>query len=87
MSYNFGWARYPMIHRLKDIAVFIPMTVIYGARSSADSSICQQIQELRKESFVDTHVRCEMLFLLCRLNNIIVAFPIVFFIPFITVVM
>jgi len=68
-----------MIHRLKDIAVFIPMTVIYGARSSADSSICQQIQELRKESFVDTHVRCEMLFLLCRLNNIVVAFPIVFY--------
>ena len=33
------------------------MTVICGARSTVVSSICQQIQELRGESFVDTHVR------------------------------
>jgi len=57
MSYDFGWARYPMIHRVKDIAAFVPMTVICGARSSVDSTICRRIQELRRESFVDTHVR------------------------------
>jgi len=74
MSYNFGWACYPMIHRLKDIASFIPMTVICGARSSVDSSICQQIQELRRESYVDTHVRFEILFVIMRsLNNVIVS--------------
>jgi len=57
MSYDFGWARYPMIRRVKDIASSLPMTVIVGARSSADASICQRIQELRGDSFVDTHVR------------------------------
>ena len=57
MSYDFGWARNPMIHRVKDIASSLPMTVICGARSSIDSGICQRIQELRGESFVDTHVR------------------------------
>jgi len=59
MSYDFGWARYPMMHRVKDIAVSVPITVIVGARSSAaDDNICQQIQELRRDSYVDTHVRC-----------------------------
>lgn len=56
MSYDFGWARYPMMHRIKDIAAVLPMTVICGARSSVNSDICQQIQELRRTSFVDTHV-------------------------------
>jgi pimeloyl-ACP methyl ester carboxylesterase len=56
MSHDFGWARYPMIERVKDVALFVPMTLIYGSRSLADSSIGQKIQELRKNSFVDTHV-------------------------------
>jgi len=64
MSYDFGWARYPMMHRVKDITASLPMTVIIGARSSTDSNICQQIQELRCDSFVDTHVRF-VRFLLC----------------------
>jgi len=58
MSYDFGWARYPMLRRVKDIAASVPITVIVGARSSAaDDNVCHRIQELRKDSFVDTHVR------------------------------
>ena len=56
MMYDFGWARNPMIHRVKDIAEHLPMTIICGARTSVNFSISQQIQELRPDSFIDTHV-------------------------------
>jgi len=72
MLYDFGWPRYPMIHRVKDIAAFLPMTVICGARSSVDYGICQRIQELRRDSFVDTHVCSEIYFVqnLCQLCKV-----------------
>jgi hypothetical protein len=56
MSYEFGWARYPMINRIKDVAAFTSMSVICGARSFIDTTIGQKIIELRRGSYVDVHV-------------------------------
>ena len=56
MSYEFGWARYPMINRVKDVAAFTSMSVICGTRSFIDTGIGQKIVELRRGSFVDVHV-------------------------------
>jgi hypothetical protein len=66
MSYEFGWARYPMINRIKDVAAFTSMSVICGARSFLDTTIGQKIMEQRRGSYVDIHVsehcntRCTM---------------------------
>jgi pimeloyl-ACP methyl ester carboxylesterase len=56
MSHDFGWAHYPMLDRVKDIASFVSMTLICGARSLTDTSIGRQIQEQRQDSFIDTHI-------------------------------
>jgi hypothetical protein len=56
MSFEFGWARYPMICRIKDLAAFTSMSVICGARSFIDTSIGQKIVEMRRGSYVDIHV-------------------------------
>lgn len=38
MMQSFGWAKHPMIHRIKDVRSDIPITFIYGSRSWIDSS-------------------------------------------------
>ena len=56
MMASFGWAKFPMIHRIPALRNDVPITFIYGARSWIDRKPGEFIQELRKDSFVDIHV-------------------------------
>ncbi|CAD6998503.1 unnamed protein product [Ceratitis capitata] len=53
MMASFGWAKYPMVHRLKDLRADIPITFIYGSRSWIDSSSGEKIKAQRVDSKVD----------------------------------
>ncbi|XP_005179119.1 (Lyso)-N-acylphosphatidylethanolamine lipase isoform X1 [Musca domestica] len=56
MMESFGWAKHPMIHRIKDVRHDIPMTFIYGTRSWIDSSSGEKIKAQRGDSIVDIKV-------------------------------
>jgi hypothetical protein len=56
MSFEFGWARFPMINRIKDLAAFISVSVVCGSRSFIDTGLGQKILEIRRGSFVEVHV-------------------------------
>jgi len=56
LSIPYGWAKYPMIHRVKEIDSKIPMTVLYGSRSWMDSSSGYNIKYLRDKSYVDVQI-------------------------------
>ena len=56
MMANYGWAKYPMIHRLPALRKDVPITFIYGARSWIDRKPGDCIKELRENSVVDVHV-------------------------------
>lgn len=56
MMESFGWAKHPMIHRIKDVRHDIPMTFIYGTRSWIDSSSGEKIKAQRGDSVVDIKV-------------------------------
>ena len=56
MMANFGWAKYPMIHRLPALRNDVPITFIYGARSWIDRKSGDCIKDLRENSYVDVHV-------------------------------
>jgi len=56
MMASFGWAKFPMIHRIPALRNDVPITFIYGARSWIDRKPGEFIQELRKDSFVDIHI-------------------------------
>nr|CAH0110460.1 unnamed protein product [Daphnia galeata] len=56
MMASFGWAKYPMLHRIPALRSDIPLTFIYGARSWVDRQPGQLIKESRKESSVELHV-------------------------------
>lgn len=53
MMESFGWAKHPMIHRIKDVRQDIPITFIYGSRSWIDSSSGEKIKSLRGNSMVE----------------------------------
>lgn len=53
---RFGWAKYPMIHRISALRSDVPLTFIYGARSWIDRHPGELIREMRKGSSVDLHV-------------------------------
>ncbi|XP_075168131.1 pummelig [Haematobia irritans] len=53
MMESFGWAKHPMIHRIKDVRHDIPMTFIYGSRSWIDSSSGEKIKAQRGGCKVD----------------------------------
>lgn len=53
MMESFGWAKNPMIHRIKDVRQDIPITFIYGSRSWIDSSSGEKIKSQRGNSVVD----------------------------------
>lgn len=57
MMASFGWAKFPMIHRISALDPGVPMTFIYGARSWIDRHPGQQIQQTRKDGYVDVQVR------------------------------
>lgn len=56
LSIPYGWAKYPMIHRVKEIDSDIPMTVLYGSRSWMDSSAGYNIKYLREKSYVNIQI-------------------------------
>lgn len=56
MTIPFGYAKYPMIHRVKDIDSAVPMTILYGSRSWVDSTTGYNIKYLRQKSFVDVQI-------------------------------
>eukprot|EP00112_Aurelia_sp_Birch-Aquarium-sp1_P009158 Seg203.2 transcript_id=Seg203.2/GoldUCD/mRNA.D3Y31 product="1-acylglycerol-3-phosphate O-acyltransferase ABHD5" protein_id=Seg203.2/GoldUCD/D3Y31 len=56
MTIPYGWAKYPMIHRIKDIDEQLPMTILYGSRSWVDSTTGYKIKYLRSKSFVDVQI-------------------------------
>lgn len=57
MTVPYGWAKRPMIHRMDQLAPHIPITVIYGSRSSVDSNSGAAIRELTPERPVEIIVR------------------------------
>lgn len=69
---RFGWAKFPMIHRISALRSDVPLTFIYGARSWIDRNPGELIKEMRNGSSVDLHVSfinflVAMLYLLIQL--------------------
>ncbi|XP_068146908.1 (Lyso)-N-acylphosphatidylethanolamine lipase [Drosophila tropicalis] len=56
MMQSFGWAKNPMIHRIKDVRADIPITFIYGSRSWIDSSSGEVIKSQRGSQMVDLKI-------------------------------
>ncbi|KAH8308963.1 hypothetical protein KR059_004515 [Drosophila kikkawai] len=56
MMQSFGWAKHPMIHRIKDVRRDIPITFIYGSRSWIDSSSGEKIKSQRGSNMVDIKI-------------------------------
>ena len=50
MMKSFGWAKYPMLHRISALRSDVPITFIYGARSWIDRQPGQIIKEMRTNS-------------------------------------
>ncbi|XP_037533119.1 1-acylglycerol-3-phosphate O-acyltransferase ABHD5 [Nematolebias whitei] len=53
MTGSCGWAKRPMLQRMDQLQSDIPITIIYGSRSSIDSNSGSTIQEMRPNSYVD----------------------------------
>ncbi|KAL7647051.1 UNVERIFIED_CONTAM: hypothetical protein RMT77_002308 [Armadillidium vulgare] len=53
---GFGWAKYPMIHRMDSLRKEVPLTLIYGARSWVDRDPGFQIKYMRQESYVEVQI-------------------------------
>ncbi|XP_022226806.2 (Lyso)-N-acylphosphatidylethanolamine lipase isoform X1 [Drosophila obscura] len=56
MMQSFGWAKHPMINRIKDVRSDIPITFIYGSRSWIDSSSGEKIKSQRGNKMVDIKI-------------------------------
>ncbi|XP_032590509.1 (Lyso)-N-acylphosphatidylethanolamine lipase isoform X1 [Drosophila grimshawi] len=56
MMQSFGWAKHPMINRIKDVRSDIPITFIYGSRSWIDSSSGEKIKSQRGTNMVDIKI-------------------------------
>nr|XP_020467307.1 1-acylglycerol-3-phosphate O-acyltransferase ABHD5 [Monopterus albus] len=53
MTIPYGWAKRPMLQRLDQLQSEIPLTIIYGSRSSIDSNSGSTIKEMRPHSHVE----------------------------------
>ncbi|KAG7476094.1 hypothetical protein JOB18_045055 [Solea senegalensis] len=53
MTVPYGWAKRPMLHRMDQLEPDIPITIIYGSRSSVDSCSGITIKEMRPRSHVE----------------------------------
>ncbi|XP_077863263.1 (Lyso)-N-acylphosphatidylethanolamine lipase-like [Saccoglossus kowalevskii] len=53
-----GFAKFPLIHRIHEIRKDIPITFIYGENtySIIDNSMGKRTKEIRKDSQVDVHL-------------------------------
>ena len=56
MTVPYSWAKRPMLQRVARIRPDVPITVIYGTRSSIDGSSGSSIKELRPNSHVEIMV-------------------------------
>lgn len=56
MTVPYGWAKRPMLQRLDQLQQGIPITIIYGSRSSVDSNSGSTIKALRPHSHVEITV-------------------------------
>lgn len=57
MTIPYGWAKRPMIHRMDQLQPHIPVVIIYGSRSSVDSTSGAAIRELTPGCRVEIMVR------------------------------
>lgn len=53
MTIPYGWAKRPMLQRMDQLPPEIPITIIYGSRSSIDSNSGSAIKEMRPHSHVE----------------------------------
>ena len=53
MTGHYGWAKRPMLHRMDQLHPEIPITIIYGSRSSIDSNSGSAIKNMRPRSHVE----------------------------------
>lgn len=56
MTVPYGWAKRPMLERVDQLRQEIPITIIYGSRSSVDSNSGSAIRTLRPRSHVEITV-------------------------------
>ena len=56
MSVMFGWAKYPMIHRIASVDKNVPMTMIHGGDSWMSRDHSFATKHLRSGSYVDIQV-------------------------------
>jgi pimeloyl-ACP methyl ester carboxylesterase len=56
MTYQFGWAKNPMVDRVRDIPASLSMTLIYGSRSWVDYGVGYEVKYRRADSYVDVEV-------------------------------
>lgn len=56
LTIPYGWAKYPMIHRIKDIREDLPISILFGSRSWMDVCSGSMIQYLRSNSYVHTQL-------------------------------
>ncbi|XP_068612513.1 1-acylglycerol-3-phosphate O-acyltransferase ABHD5 [Brachionichthys hirsutus] len=53
MTVPYGWAKRPMLERMDQLQPDVPITVVYGSRSSVDSNSGSSIKTLRPNSHVE----------------------------------
>ena len=56
MSATFGWAKFPMIHRIANVDQNVPMTMIHGANSWISCDPSYETRYMRSGSYVDIQV-------------------------------
>ncbi|EFO14946.2 hydrolase [Loa loa] len=56
MSFSFGWAKRPMLKRIIELPPEVPITFIYGSKSWIDSSSAVEVQNERRNAYVDVQV-------------------------------
>lgn len=53
---SLGWAQNPMIDRIGDVSTDIPIMMIHGEDSWVDSSICEEVRNIRSKSVVNVEI-------------------------------
>ncbi|KAL4616923.1 1-acylglycerol-3-phosphate O-acyltransferase ABHD5 isoform X2 [Arapaima gigas] len=54
MTIPYGWAKRPMLQRISRVHQDIPISVIYGSRSSIEGNSGNRIKDMRPNSYVET---------------------------------
>ena len=56
LTIPYGWAKYPMIHRIKDIDTNLPISIVFGSRSWMDVISGGTVKFLRPKSYVNVQI-------------------------------